>query len=222
MKEVLAVPAIIHELQGYVSAVSMFSCDLGRLISCGDEVRIVERAGRIHRAASQLQRVLDALTAIVSDETPLRSRVDLSALAAEIVRTQVDRTPAYARAEIRIQCAIVLEADPQEMHIALENLIGNALKFSANSPCPQIRITSSVDSGRHVVNVVDNGVGIAPEDTSRIFEIFTRVHPRFSGSGVGLAIVRRIVERHGGAIWAKGEPGAGTIVSFYLGDGPSP
>jgi len=163
-----------------------------------------------------MQRVLDALRVIDSEDPPLRESVDLSVLAAEVVRAHCERNSAYTRSEVRIQSSMKLSANPREIEIVLDNLIGNAMKFSTSSPRPQVSVSSSSEPTRTVINVSDNGVGISPEDTDRIFELFERAHTGFEGSGVGLAIVRRIIERHAGKVWARGEPGAGMTVSFYV------
>jgi signal transduction histidine kinase len=114
------------------------------------------------------------------------------------------------------QWAYQVMGDREEIEIVLDNLIGNAFKFSALRQTPEVRVTASAEFGRTVVHVSDNGVGIAPEDATRIFGPFARCHSGFDGSGVGLAVARRIVERHGGRIWAAGEPGLGATVSFCL------
>jgi PAS domain S-box-containing protein len=116
-------------------------------------------------------------------------------------------------------------ADPLPMVVAdagqlvqlLTNLVGNALKFHAADP-PRVH----VGAGRHgrlwTVTVEDNGIGIAPEYFERIFVIFQRLHSReeYAGTGVGLAICKRIVERHGGRIWVESVPGRGARFSFTL------
>jgi signal transduction histidine kinase len=109
---------------------------------------------------------------------------------------------------------MLMMSDPSEIEIVLDNLIGNSLKFSAPRDAPEIRITAGLDSGDMVVHVSDNGVGITADDLCRIFEPFTRCHPGFQGSGLGLTLARHIVVRHGGRIWATGESGHGTTISF--------
>jgi light-regulated signal transduction histidine kinase (bacteriophytochrome) len=98
------------------------------------------------------------------------------------------------------------------------NLIGNALKFSARHPTPLVRITGRVEGGEVVYQVEDNGVGFDMQYADKLFGVFKRLHRAedFAGTGVGLAIVHRIVTRHGGRIWAEATPDAGARFQFTL------
>jgi two-component system sensor histidine kinase/response regulator len=98
------------------------------------------------------------------------------------------------------------------------NLIGNGLKFSARHPTPQLRITGRVEGGEVVYQVEDNGVGFDMQYADKLFGVFKRLHRAedFPGTGVGLAIVQRIVARHGGRIWAEASPGEGARFQFTL------
>jgi signal transduction histidine kinase len=99
----------------------------------------------------------------------------------------------------------------------MTNLIGNAMKFSAGRPGAKVRV--SADRVRDMVSiaVADNGVGFDPGAAATLFEPFMRLHgARFAGTGIGLTIVRRIVERHGGKVWAVGQPDAGATFTFTL------
>lgn len=106
--------------------------------------------------------------------------------------------------------------EPQLLRL-LENLIGNALKFTGPQ-APEVRVFARRQGERWRIAVQDNGIGIAPEDRERIFGIFQRGHARsaYPGEGLGLAIARRIVERHGGRIWVESEPGQGATFYFTL------
>ncbi len=101
-----------------------------------------------------------------------------------------------------------------------QNLIGNAIKFRGEKPM-RIEVSVRREEAAWLVSVEDNGIGIDPAHAERIFRIFQRLHGRddYPGTGVGLAICRRIVERHGGRIWFDSEPGAGTAFRFTLPDG---
>ena len=98
-----------------------------------------------------------------------------------------------------------------------QNLIGNALKFCGDQ-APIIRLTVEEQDGSPVFGVKDNGIGIEPKYAQQIFEPFKRLHGRaeYEGSGIGLAICRRIVERHGGKIWVESEPGKGAHFRFTI------
>jgi len=99
-----------------------------------------------------------------------------------------------------------------------QNLVGNALKFVAPGQPPRIRLTARQDENRWVLGVQDNGIGIAPEHAERIFRPFQRLHSRsqYEGTGIGLAICKKTVERHGGQIWVQSQPGAGSHFQFTL------
>lgn len=117
-----------------------------------------------------------------------------------------------------------LQADATQMQRLFQNLIGNALKFRGDAP-PQIRIDAEREGGLWAISVTDNGIGIPPAQAERIFLMFQRLHTReeYPGLGIGLAVCRRIVERHGGRIEVRSNPGGGAIFRFTLpaGDGPS-
>jgi chemotaxis family two-component system sensor kinase Cph1 len=97
------------------------------------------------------------------------------------------------------------------------SLIGNAIKFRGSEP-PRVHISASRNGNRWTFSVRDNGVGIAPEYSERIFIIFQRLHSRqeYAGTGIGLAICKKIVQRHGGHIWVESEPGQGAAFYFTL------
>jgi signal transduction histidine kinase len=111
--------------------------------------------------------------------------------------------------------------DRQRLVEVLQNLIDNAVKFMGDQSDPQIEIGQrEQENGKPVFFVKDNGIGIAPEYQERIFGLFNKLDPKTEGAGVGLAIVKRIIEVHGGRIWIESEPGKGSTFFFTLPSGP--
>ncbi len=114
----------------------------------------------------------------------------------------------------------ILPADGAQLAQLFQNLIGNAIKFRGDAP-PLINVTCQHRRGNWVISVRDNGIGLERQYAERIFLIFQRLHTRrqYPGTGIGLAICRKIVERHGGRIWVESRPGTGSTFSFTIPDG---
>jgi len=114
-----------------------------------------------------------------------------------------------------------LPVDESQIVQLFQNLIGNALKFRNKSP-PRIHIGARPEEGCWVIWVRDNGIGLDPQYAERIFQVFQRLHTRkkYPGTGIGLAICKKIVERHGGKIWVESQRGQGSTFSFSIPAGP--
>jgi signal transduction histidine kinase len=109
-----------------------------------------------------------------------------------------------------------VEGDPDQLSQVFQNLLENAIAYTEDDVDPQIEVSGTLDGEMLEVAVTDNGVGIDPEDAESIFEIFERQNTDTEGTGVGLAVCRRIVDRHGGEIWAEPATGRGTTFRFTL------
>ena len=120
-----------------------------------------------------------------------------------------------AGAVVRHDGLPTVQGNPSQLTQVFQNLIGNAVKFRGAEP-PEIHVSASRRDDEWLFLVRDNGIGIAPEYAERIFVIFQRLHGRneYPGTGIGLAICKRIVTRHGGRIWVESQPGRGS--SFYF------
>ncbi len=123
-----------------------------------------------------------------------------------------------AKAEVTHDPLPVVQADASQMGQVLQNLIGNAVKFSREGVSPRVRVSARKDGDDWLFSVQDNGIGIDPELFGRLFNLFQRLHPpdKYPGTGVGLAVTKKIVERHGGRIWVESQPGKGTTFSFTI------
>jgi light-regulated signal transduction histidine kinase (bacteriophytochrome) len=136
--------------------------------------------------------------------------------------SNLDTSLSESGAEIASGELPVIVGDQSQLTQVFQNLIGNAVKY-AGTRSPRIKISADRDpKGTWVVSVADNGIGIQPEFQRQIFEIFKRLHHRqeYPGTGIGLAICKRVVERHHGQIWVESEPGQGSTFSFTLPDAP--
>ena len=120
-------------------------------------------------------------------------------------------------AEVILEPLPSVPGDFQQLVVLFQNLIGNAIKFRGDRP-PRIHVGREEEEEAWVVFVRDDGIGIPAEDHERIFGLFRRLHPEgsYPGSGMGLAICRRIVERHGGDIWVVSSPGEGSTFKVRL------
>jgi light-regulated signal transduction histidine kinase (bacteriophytochrome) len=113
--------------------------------------------------------------------------------------------------------------DDGQLERVFQNLLANAIKF-CNRDIPQVHVSAERQGAMWVLSVRDNGIGIEPQSVERLFKLFQRVHDRsqYSGSGIGLAVCKKIVERHGGRIWAESTPGQGSTFFFTLMPSPEP
>jgi PAS domain S-box-containing protein len=141
---------------------------------------------------------------------------DLNALL-EQVKGNLEAGIKSSHATVTHDALPALSVDATQMMQLFQNLIGNALKFHGEQP-PRVHVGARQEEGRWVFSVRDNGIGIEPQYYERIFQIFQRLHTRkdYPGTGIGLAICKRIVERHGGAIWVESQPGQGTTFYFSI------
>jgi PAS domain S-box-containing protein len=174
--------------------------------------------------AARMRHLIDDLLTYsrVANEEPRREQVDLRGLVDGVLAVlgpAIDEVGAT----VVVGELPTLEAEPTQLQQLLQNLIGNAVKFHAPGRPPTVRVGARRTIGATVVTVADDGIGIADADQERIFAMFTRLHGRdaYAGTGIGLAICRRIVERHGGRIYVESAPGQGCAFHTLLPDAPA-
>lgn len=184
----------------------------------------VDSLERVRAAATRMSELIDDLLALarVGKDELRRSEVDLSALA-ESVGAGLQRTHPDRSVELVVSPAIQLNADPRLLRVVLENLLGNAWKFSARRPRARVEVLPVTRDGQPGFIVRDNGAGFDMEHAARLFAPFERLHveDEFPGTGIGLATVQRIVDRHGGKVWAESGVGEGATFGCTFPPRPS-
>jgi len=178
--------------------------------------------GRVRASSQRMGHLIDdmlGLARVVRSDLR-RERVDLSALAETIIG-ELRQTQPQRQIEVRIAPDLQVIADPSLMRIALENLFGNAWKFTSKNPSPALEFDVTKRDSETIYLVHDNGVGFDMAYADKLFVPFQRLHhsDEFEGSGIGLATVQRIIHRHGGRVWADSAVGQGTTIYFTVPEG---
>ena len=181
-----------------------------------DDARaLIDRAvGATHRM-DDLIRDLLRYARVGTDNGPTEA-VELDALVADVVH-DLQRAIDFAEATVEVGDLPAVEGNRTLLLQLFQNLVANALKFRSDA-APVIRLAATRQGPDWVITVADNGIGVPKERTEHIFEMFERLHSKdeFPGTGIGLAIARKIVERHGGRIWAEPNEGGGTVFGLTL------
>lgn len=171
----------------------------------------------VHRARRLQRLVADLLAyARVGTSTQALTDVDLNQIL-EDVRHELQPLIRAEKASLNLTPLPTVRGDRAQLRLLFEHLVANSIKFRADA-LPVVEITASLDGQVWTLTVSDNGMGFDPQQAQRIFQVFGRAQTddKFAGSGIGLAIARRIVERHGGTISATSQPGLGSVFSFTL------
>jgi PAS domain S-box-containing protein len=169
--------------------------------------------------AKRLQALTDALLdySRVDNEPLRRVPVDLAKLAAQVL--ELLAAPIGERdARVDVGPLPTIEGEEAQLLRVLQNLVANAVKFTETGRTPQVEVTARHDPGGWRISVADRGIGIDPARADQVFQMFKRLHSRhdYPGSGIGLSLCRRIVERHGGRIWFEPREGDGTVFHFTV------
>jgi light-regulated signal transduction histidine kinase (bacteriophytochrome) len=212
--------AVSHDLRAPLGSIAGFAQALDE--DCRDRLDDVgkECVHWIRQSADQMSLLIEGLLqmARLSRVEMQRSDVDLSSMAGRIAAT-LQHTHPDRVVDFRIETGIVAYGDETLLAAVLENLINNAWKFTSKRPHARIEIGVQQDGGPPAFFVRDNGAGFDPQHAAKMFRPFQRLHSEreFTGTGIGLATVQKIVQRHGGRAWAEGEPEKGATIYFTTG-----
>lgn len=212
--------SVSHDLRAPLRAIEGFSQILEEECAGGLDEAGREHLGRILAAARRMGLLIDALLHLSHvSRTELRtSAVDLSVLARSVA-SELQESDPRRKVECVIAEGVTAKGDATLLRDVLENLLGNAWKFTGKREDARIEFGAATDGGWPVYSVRDNGVGFDMKQAGRLFTPFRRLHDsaEFPGTGIGLATVQRVVRRHGGRVWAESALGRGTAIHFTLG-----
>ena len=210
-----------HELKSPLQAISGFAALLDKVHGSQLDEHGREFVGWILDGATRMNSVIEDLLAYCAVD---RAEAAMGPVSLETVfvdaRNQLKTDIADREAEIEAGPLPVVTGDPVQLGQVLRHLLANALKFVDADLVPRIEVTAERAGGAWVVTVADNGIGVAEPARERIFGMFERLHPRerYTGTGIGLSICKRILERRGGTIWVEANPGGGSRFRFSLPD----
>ena len=209
---------VSHDLQEPLRTINNFVQLLAKQLQGTVDAQAAEIMGFVVGGAQRMQALITDLLAYtrVSGHVQPFTAVDGEALLARVLG-DLQLVIADAAAEVTHDPLPVVNGNAGQLGLVLQNLLGNALKFRSAAP-PRIHVGARREGGQWVFSVRDNGIGIEPRFRERIFQVFQRLHSRseYQGTGIGLAICHKIIERHDGRIWVESEPGQGATFFFTL------
>ncbi|MBV9183027.1 MAG: PAS domain S-box protein [Acidobacteria bacterium] len=211
--------SVSHDLRAPLRAIDGFS--LALLEDARHKLAPEEMAhlDRVRAATQRMSQLIDDLLGLArtARRDISRETVDLSQLASEVI-AQLRASDPNRMVSVKVVAGLVVEGDRQLLRVLLENLLGNAWKFTSKRSEAQIELGVSSDGPEPVFFVRDNGTGFDMKYADKLFGAFQRLHSEndFPGNGIGLASVQRIVHRHGGRIWAEAVVGQGATFYFAL------
>jgi two-component system sensor kinase len=173
----------------------------------------------VMRESQRMGRLIDDLLAFsrLGRQALQPVEIDLAALVSEVYREQAAQSPGR-KIQLQVTALPRANADPALMRQVLVNLVDNAIKYTRRRDLAQIEVGGSVRGSENVYYVKDNGAGFDPRYADKLFGVFQRLHTEaeFEGTGVGLALVQRIINRHGGRVWAEAQVDQGATFYFTL------
>lgn len=212
--------SVSHDLRSPLRSIDGFSQALLEDYNDKLDAQAQNYLHRVRAASQRMAQLIDDMLNLsrVSRGEMRREEIDLSRMARDITE-QLQRAQPERIVEVKIEDGIKARGDDRLLRIALENLLGNAWKFTSKQPSSRIEFGAQAgDAGEDVFFVRDNGAGFDMAYADKLFGAFQRLHSidEFEGTGVGLATVQRIIRRHGGRIWAESQPGRGATFYFTL------
>ena len=212
--------SVSHDLRAPLRAIDGFSNALLRLYRDNLDTRGQDYLDRVRAAAQRMGELIDDILGL-SRATRAELKLEKMNLSAMVQETagELQRSQPERKAEFTIEPDVIVNADPHLMRIAIHNLVENAWKFTATREDAKIKFGTSRQDGERVYYISDNGVGFDPAYVGKLFTAFQRLHTEeeFPGTGIGLALVQRIIRKHGGRIWAEGDVDKGATFYFTLG-----
>lgn len=212
--------SVSHDLRSPLSTINGFS----QLLLKSDGGQLSDRGkhylNRIRASAVNMGKLIDGLLSLAQTSRVAlgRANVDLTAMSLKLVEELQDAEPDRV-VRVDIQTGLMVKGDPAMLAVIMQNLIANAWKYSGKTPHSHVEVGSETsEGGETCIFVRDNGAGFDMAYADNLFEAFHRLHKdtEFKGSGIGLANVKRMVERHGGRVWAQGAIGKGATFRFTL------
>jgi PAS domain S-box-containing protein len=211
--------SVAHDLRSPLRAIDGFSQAV--LEDNADQLDAEGNANlaRVRAAAQRMGHLIDSLLSLsrVSRTEVHRERVNLTRVA-RAVAGRLQDADAHRDVEVVVENGLMVDVDAHLILAVMENLLGNAWKFTSQQPKARIEVGLTSKDGQPAYFVRDNGAGFQMEYASKLFGAFQRLHSEaeFPGTGIGLATVHRIIRKHGGRIWAEGEVGRGATFFFTL------
>ena len=214
---------VSHDLKSPLVTIGGFLGFLEADIKSRDFKRVERTLSRIHEATKKMQRLLEELLELSRIGRIANPSLDVSF--GDLVHETLELVEGQLRAkqvEVEVDAKFpIVHVDRVRISEVIQNLITNAIKFMGNQQNPKIHIGVETRDGESIYFVKDNGVGIAPEFHDRVFGLFNKLNPNTDGTGIGLALVKRIIEVHGGRIWVESEPDKGATFFFTLENKPN-
>ncbi len=211
--------SVAHDLRSPLKSMRSLTDHLCEMAALRGDGEVQEVTERIHQGTSRLIALVDDLLRFARTDTQKvhRTSVDLREMALECL-AGMDTAGRSIELSLPMPGEALVPADPAMFRVVLNNLLSNALKFTRTKDVSRISVAHGDLEGDHLISISDNGVGFDPHKGDQLFGVFKRLHKgdQFEGTGIGLAIVQRIAQKHGGTCWAEGTVGEGATVYLRL------